>query len=166
MAIEPPISLQLLKAGSEEHITAVKQLFIEYAKSLDFDLCFQGFDQELAGLPGKYSQPSGCIILALLEGTTAGCVALRPLPDHDSVCEMKRLYVRPNCQGKSIGRQLVKAIIEEARKLGYKSMRLDTVPSMQTAITLYKSFGFVEIEPYRENPVSGTLYLELDLDRA
>ena len=149
------------QAHSQEELRQVKLLFSEYASSLDFDLSFQNFDNELANLPGEYSLPSGAILLAYYEGSAAGCVAMRRLAE--DVCEMKRLYVRPAFRGKKIGKALSVAIIDEARKRGYSRMRLDTVPSMKEAIQLYRSLGFKETYPYRYNPRAGAMFLELIL---
>jgi ribosomal protein S18 acetylase RimI-like enzyme len=133
----------------------------EYADSLGFDLSFQDFESELAALPGDYAPPGGRLLLAYRGSYLAGCVALRPLgPD---VCEMKRLYVRPNCRGCGVGRALAERLIAEARQIGYRRMRLDTVPSMVRAQSLYSSLGFAEIAPYRHNPIPGTTFLELVL---
>jgi putative acetyltransferase len=153
--------VRFVSAESEEQLGRIKDLFIEYASSLNFDLCFQNFDKELARLPGDYAPPDGCLLLAEHETKTAGCVALRKFSQ--GICEMKRLYVRPEFKGKGIGRGLALTIIEEARKLGYSKMLLDTVPSMKEAIALYRSLGFKEIEPYRLNPVKGAIFMELDL---
>lgn len=145
-----------------ELVNQTKELFIEYANSLNFSLCFQGFDEELAGLPGEYSPPSGRLILACDDGKLAGCVALHRIDDN--VCEMKRLYLRPEFRKKGIGRRLANTIIEIALEIGYAKMRLDTVPSMKEAILLYHSLGFAEIGSYRPNPVPGAIFMEMELE--
>jgi len=155
--------IAICDADSPGQMDAVRALFAEYAESLDFKLCFQDFDRELAGLPGDYAPPSGRILMAEVNGAVAGCVALRALSE--TVCEMKRLYVRPAYRKLKIGRRLAAAIVEAGRDIGYRTMRLDTVPSMQAAIALYRSLGFREIAPYRRNPVPGALFMELDLAR-
>jgi len=153
--------LRIVAVETNEELEIIKQLFVEYADSLGFDLDFQNFDNELAGLPGEYSSPRGCILLAEYENRPAGCVALRPLSDE--ICEMKRLYVRPKFRGLGIGRALAKAIIEQARKIGYTLMRLDTVPTMKVARALYQSLDFKQISQYRYNPIEGAEFMELKL---
>ena len=149
-------------AESPEDIAQVRELFLEYANSLGFSLCFQSFDQELASLPGDYAPPEGRLILATSNRQPAGCGALHKL-DHD-ICEMKRLYVRPQFRGQGLGRELAKRIITEARHLGHKKLRLDTVePMMKAAVAMYRQLGFREIPPYRPNPIDGALYMELQL---
>lgn len=149
-------------ANSPEQIAAVRELFLEYAQSLNFSLCFQSFEQELAGLPGDYAPPDGRLVLATQNHRPAGCVALhKSAPE---ICEMKRLYVRPAFRGSGLGRQLAEHIVAEARSIGYLRIRLDTVePIMQTAVALYRRLGFQEIPPYRPNPIAGALYMELQL---
>jgi putative acetyltransferase len=155
------VKLNILPAESKEQLEHIRELFLEYASSLEFDLSFQDFERELVDLPCQYSSPNGLLLLAVVSEKVAGCVALRKITEHD--CEMKRLYVRPEYRGQDIGKQLVFAIIEEARKIGYSRMLLDTVPSMKSAIKLYRSLGFKSIEPYRYNPIEGAMYLALDL---
>ena len=153
--------MEIVRAQSPEDIEKVRLLFQEYASSLSFDLSFQNFHEELIRLPGEYASPSGCVLLALDSGQVAGCVAVRKLAP--GVCEMKRLYVRPRFRRRGVGKALCFAIIDEARSLDYKHMRLDTDPSMVEAITLYRSLGFKEIAPYRYNPMKGALFMELKL---
>jgi ribosomal protein S18 acetylase RimI-like enzyme len=153
--------LKILQAHTGENLKFIKMLFVEYANSLDFDLDFQDFKEELANLPGDYSPPKGCLLLARHEGEIAGCVALRELSR--GVCEMKRLYIKPQFRGMGIGRALAEAIIEKAQNAGYTHMRLDTAPSMHAARALYASLGFKEISPYRYNPIEGAVFMELIL---
>lgn len=154
--------LQFAQAELPTQIAQARELFLEYAQSLGFSLCFQNFDQELAGLPGDYAPPEGRLLLAKYEGQVAGCVALHRL--EDGICEMKRLYLRPQFRGKGIGRALADRIISEARQIGYQRMRLDTVePVMKDAVEMYRRLGFKEIPPYRPNPIAGALYMELQL---
>jgi putative acetyltransferase len=153
--------IKLVQAHTPDSVPEVRTLFKEYEASLGIDLCFQNFAAELAELPGDYAPPYGRLLLARLDRQTAGCVALRKIDDE--ICEMKRLYVRSEFRGKGVGRALVDAILNEARKIGYRRMRLDTLPSMKEAIALYQSLRFRAIAPYRLNPVEGALFLELDL---
>ena len=154
--------MRIESAESPEFIATARELFLEYSASLDVDLCFQGFAKELATLPGDYARPAGRLFLAFEEQQTAGCGALRRIDD--GVCEMKRLYVRPAFRGKGAGIELIDALIRSARKIGYQHMRLDTLPSMTSAIAIYRSLGFKAIAPYRVNPVPGAEFLELDLN--
>jgi ribosomal protein S18 acetylase RimI-like enzyme len=152
----------LEQAKSRDQMASIRELFLEYAQSLGFSLCFQSFDQELASLPGDYAPPEGRLLLATRDRQSAGCVALHKLDDE--VCEMKRLYVRPQFRGKGLGKALAERIIVEARQIGYKKLRLDTVePVMRAAVAMYRHIGFHEIAPYRENPIQGALYMELEL---
>jgi ribosomal protein S18 acetylase RimI-like enzyme len=154
--------LQISHAESAADIAAARELFTEYAESLGFSLCFQGFDQELATLPGSYADPTGRLLLARIDGKLLGCVALRKL--EDGVCEMKRLYVRPESRGHAIGWALVLSLLNEAPEMGYSRMRLDTVPGkMDSAISMYRALGFHTIPPYCANPVEGALFFERDL---
>lgn len=152
---------QITAQYTQGMIEEIKQLFIEYSQSLGVDLDFQNFETELNTLPGKYVPPAGALILALVDGRAAGCIALRKVDD--DICEMKRLYVRNDYRGLGIGNKLISMIIEEASKLNYSYMRLDTLPTMRKAQELYKSYGFYDIEPYVYNPVIGTKFLELNL---
>ena len=157
----------IFQAETPAQISQARELFLEYAQSLGFSLCFQNFDQELAGLPGDYAPPEGRLLLAEYEGQLAGCVALHKLTlqkDEDGICEMKRLYLRPQFRGKGLGRALADRVIAEARQIGYRRMSLDTVePVMKDAVAMYRKIGFEEIAPYRANPIEGALYMELQL---
>ncbi len=149
-----------VEAGPQ--IDDIRVLFLEYARSLDFDLCFQSFDQELETLPGPYAPPEGRLILCIVDGESAGSIALKPLAP--KICEMKRLYVRPEFRGQGLGLKLTQYLIDEARRIGYEAMRLDTISGkMQAAINLYRSLGFEEIPAYYENPIPNALYMELQL---
>ena len=151
----------VIQVNKGDELLSVRALFEEYAASLNFDLCFQGFKEELANLPGNYTPPEGRLLLALHSVGAAGCVALQKF--EDGICELKRLYVKPRFRGLGIGRTLAETIISEARKVGYKRMCLDTVPSMREAQLLYQSMGFKDAEPYRYNPICGTRFMELAL---
>ena len=151
--------MQFVMAENGSLIDEIRSLFLEYARSLDFNLCFQDFDRELKDLPGEYSRPNGRLILARYNGRFVGCVGLRKL--EEGVCEMKRLYVKPAYRRMGIGKELAERIISEAMAIGYRRMRLDTISNMVEAITLYLSLGFREIEPYRPNPIKGAKYFEL-----
>lgn len=155
-------SLAFVQAESSTQIAQARELFLEYAESLGFSLCFQNFDKELANLPGDYAPPDGRLLLAHYENDLAGCVALHKL--EPAICEMKRLYLRPQFRGRRLGRIIADRIIAEARQIGYKRMRLDTVePVMKDAVAMYRKIGFREIEPYCRNPIAGALYMELEL---
>lgn len=154
--------LSIFQAESPSQIAQARELFLEYAQSLGFSLCFQNFDTELSGLPGDYAPPEGRLLLAEYGGQLAACVALHKLGSE--TCEMKRLYLRPQFRGKGLGRALAERIIAEARQIGYRRMRLDTVePVMKDAVAMYRKLGFKEIAPYRPNPMAGALYMELEL---
>lgn len=154
--------MKLFQAKSTEEIRLARELFEEYAAGLGIDLCFQNFAKELAELPGDYLPPDGCLLLAVTEGETAGCVALRRIGE--GTCELKRLYVRPAFRGTGLGRALTEKVIGAAREIGYARIRLDTLPGkMDQAIAMYRSFGFREIKPYYDNPVAGAVFMELEL---
>ncbi|NJJ69658.1 GNAT family N-acetyltransferase [Clostridioides difficile] len=155
------ITLQFVEEKDLENLENVKLLFTEYSNSLNIDLCFQDFNNELKTLPGKYKKPSGSLILAFVDENLAGCVALKKL--EGKICELKRLYVRNQFRGLKIGKILLEEIIEEAKKFGYTHMRLDTLPSMKSAQGLYEKFGFYDIEPYTYNPIERARYMELKL---
>ena len=149
-------------AITADDISIARALFREYESWLGLDLCFQNFEAELRDLPGKYAPPAGRLYLARVGDDIAGTIALRRLGD--DVCEMKRLFVREAFRGTNIGRALIERLIDEARLIGYAAMRLDTYPpKMEKAVRLYKSYGFLEIEPYYNNPTEGVLYMELQL---
>jgi putative acetyltransferase len=159
-------SFAFAQAESAAQIALARELFLEYAQSLGFSLCFQNFDKELANLPGDYAPPTGRLLLVEYEGQLAGCVALHKLGSEAAYefCEMKRLYLRPQFRGKGLGLALANRIIAEARALGYHRMRLDTVePVMKDAVAMYRRLGFHEIAPYCTNPIAGALYMELEL---
>jgi ribosomal protein S18 acetylase RimI-like enzyme len=156
-----------LSAAGERDLPVIRKLLVEYAGSLGFPLDFQDFDRELADLPGAYAPPHGALLIARVDGDAAGCVALRPLERlrrlEPGICELKRLFVRPEHRGLGLGRLLATAMLEEARRRGYRRIRLDTTHGMEAAQALYMQLGFRDIAPYRTNPVAGTRFLELDL---
>ncbi len=151
---------------SREELDATRHIFREYAQGLGVDLCFQGFEQELAALPGDYAAPRGALLLARVDGAVAGCCALRPLAasDYPNAAEMKRLYVRQAFRGFGLGRQLAEAVLDRAREAGYASVLLDTLDDMEAARALYEDLGFQPIEPYYHNPIPGAHYLKVDLE--
>ena len=152
----------ILHATDAQGFQAVRELCREYADALGVDLETQNLSHELAHLPGHYAPPSGCLLLATVLGQPAGCVALKRLSD--GICEMKRLYVRPQYRRTGLGRALVERAIQEARLLGYISMRLDSLPArMRRAAALYREMGFVKIPPYWNNVLPGVEYMELEL---
>ena len=145
------------------HLPEVKALFREYETFLGVDLCFQGFEEELADLPGKYTPPSGALLVALVNSQIAGCVAVKPLDDGN--CEMKRLFVRPDYRGLGLGRQLAHRIIDISREIGYERMKLDTLDFLEEATHLYRSLGFRQTGSYYDNPLEKVSYWELDLNK-
>ncbi len=154
--------LTITQAETDEQITEAKTLFREYEAWLGMDLCFQGFEAELAALPGKYAMPDGRLYLAYVDDKLAGCIALRKL--EDGICEMKRLFVRDGFRGEKIGVSLIEKLIDDAKQIGYKHMLLDTYPpKMGKAVSLYESHGFQAIPPYYDNPHSDVLFMELAL---
>jgi ribosomal protein S18 acetylase RimI-like enzyme len=154
--------MKLIQAQSQEEIELARGLFQEYAAGLGISLCFQNFEQELAELPGAYAPPTGRLLLAIEAQQPAGCVALRKIAG--GVCEIKRLFVRPEFRGTGLGHVLTETIISAAREIGYKQMRLDTLPGkMDRAIEMYRAIGFKEIEAYYANPVENALFMELAL---
>lgn len=154
--------IEIIQAESDKQIEMARKLFREYEAWFGMNLCFQNFDEEVASLPGKYALPKGRLFLAFSDEKLAGCVALRKL--EDGICEMKRLFVRENARGQKIGIALIEKLFEEARKIGYEKMRLDTFPAkMGKAVSLYESYGFYEIPPYYYNPYGETLFMEKDL---
>ncbi len=153
--------LEIVPALSPAQISLVRRLFKEYAASIGISLCFQNFEEELASLPGRYARPTGALWLAEFEGKLAGCVALRALGRH--ICEMKRLYVRPEYRGQQIGRALAERVLEEARQLGYRAIVLDTLSSMKPARALYASLGFKRTKPYGGKGPKGVVYMRRSL---
>jgi ribosomal protein S18 acetylase RimI-like enzyme len=158
--------IEIAAVQTETQLQATRALMREYAGTLSVDLCFQNFDAELAGLPGDYAQPAGALLLALVDGEPAGCVAMRPLPesDHVNACEMKRLYVRRAFRKFGLGRRLAQQLMDLATQAGHSCMLLDTLDDMEAARGLYETLGFYEVPPYYFNPVAGAHYLKVDLD--
>lgn len=157
--------IELITPHSLAELDALRDIFQEYAASLSVDLCFQGFEEELATLPGEYAAPRGTLLMVRVDGTVAGCCALRPMDsvDYPNACEMKRLYVRPAFRGLGLGRQLAEAIMDAARMAAYDYVLLDTLDDMESARTLYEDLGFEEIPPYYHNPLAGAHYLKAEL---
>jgi putative acetyltransferase len=155
------------QASTPCDIAQARELFEEYAASLDVDLCFQNFAQELASLPGAYAPPQGRLLLAGPPALPVGCAALRPLSDPThafAVGEIKRLYVRPEARGAGVGRSLIETLLADARSIGYRELKLDTLEGMTTARALYAALGFRECEAYYRNPLHGTVYMMLALE--
>ena len=161
---EVPLETKIRPALGGNELTLARELIREYGDSLGVDLSFQGFEAELRGLPGDYAPPGGALLLTFIGEECAGCIAVRPLSG--DVCEMKRLYVRPRWRGLGIGGRLIEAVLGEARRAGYRVIRLDTLPSMTAARAMYVAHGFRAIAPYYESPIPGTVFLELDLTGA
>lgn len=154
--------MKFKQVESAEEISTARELIKEYAAWLGVDLCFQGFEKELNELPGDYAPPDGRLLLAIDKDGVAGCIALRKIGS--DICEMKRLYVRPAHRGRGLGKELANSVINDARSIGYKKMRLDTLSGrMEKAVSMYRVLGFKEIEAYYPNPIAGVLYLELEL---
>jgi len=155
--------IKIVEANTKEFVEKTKELIREYAQSLEFDLGFQDFDQEMENFPGQYAFPKGCLYIALDANQLIGCVALRDLGQ--GICEMKRLYVKPYFRGQKVGKLLAEVVIKAARDMGYDYMRLDTIPSMRHANMLYNALGFKQITPYRFNPLEGATFFELNLKK-
>jgi putative acetyltransferase len=160
-AIRHSSGFDIAEALDARAIEACRELFVEYQEGLGVSLCFQGFERELATLPGDYARPRGRLLLARIAGEPAGCVALRPLSE--DAAEMKRLYVRPAYRGMGVGRLLAECVVDEARALGFGAVKLDTLPAMAAAQRLYADLGFVATAPYNDNPIEGVRFLTLDL---
>jgi GNAT superfamily N-acetyltransferase len=151
--------IELFQAEAKEDIEDARAIFREYERWLGMSLCFQSFEEELATLPGKYSPPEGRLYLARIQGSIAGCIALRKLDE--GICEVKRLYLRESARGQGIGLALIEKLIDDARAIGYARMRLDThPPKMGKAVSIYEAHGFYEIPPYYDNPHSSVLFME------
>jgi GNAT superfamily N-acetyltransferase len=152
-----------IRAVGPADLDTIRGLFREYEAEIGVDLCFQGFERELAELPGVYTPPRGRLLIAKAGAESIGCVGLRPLKSDATICEMKRLYIRPAHRGAGLGRLFVERIVTEARDIGYRAMRLDTLQNMTAAQNLYRRLGFRDIPAYYPNPLPGVVYLELDL---
>ena len=163
--MEPP-EIVLVEPGDAKLLAAARELFLEYAASLNIDLCFQNFDAELAALPGEYAAPGGALLLVRIKDQFAGCGALRALPEADyaDACEMKRLFVRPAFRRFGLGRLLAQQLMDRAAQAGYSNLLLDTLDEMEAAREMYASLGFEEIPPYYFNPIAGAHYLKAELD--
>jgi GNAT superfamily N-acetyltransferase len=155
---QQPINITIREANNTADYAMAAQLFREYAASLDFDLGFQDFEDELHHLQAHYGPPKGCILLAIAAEQPAGCIAIRPFSETQA--ELKRMFVQPAFRGQSIGRKLLREIFAKAAQAGYRSILLDTVPAMEDAIHLYRQTGFADIAPYRFNPIPGALFME------
>lgn len=154
--------INILQAETPSQIEDVRKLFREYESWLGLDLCFQGFEDELRNLPGRYAKPDGRLLLATIDEKPAGCAALRKLDE--GICEMKRLYIRKDFRGGGLGNTIIEKLIDEAHVIGYKKMRLDTYPlKMEKAVKLYEFHGFTAIPPYYDNSDEGVLFMEMDL---
>ena len=166
MEIQQTPSVELITPETIEELAVLREIFLEYARGLEVDLCFQDFDKELASLPGDYAPPRGALLMAMVDGKLAGCCALRPLDaaDYPNAAEMKRLYVRPAFRTLGLGRELAEAMLAIARQGGYSSVLLDTLDDMEAARALYEDLGFKEIPPYYHNPIPGAHYLKAQLD--
>ena len=158
------VTLRTLSTDDTQAIDQVRQYFRNYAAWLGVDLSYQNFDQEMASLPGAYTATEGRLFFAEIEGRPAGCVGVRPLPESEGVCEMKRLYVDPEERGHGVGNALALAAIKAAKEIGYRKLIIDTLPSMRMAVKLYRELGFTEAPAYYKTPVEGTMFLALDLE--
>ena len=154
-------NVSIIRVENEYHIQDVRILFREYQRYLNVDLGFQDFERELASLPGEYQPPTGILLLAKAGEKVAGCIALRVI--EEGICEMKRLYIRPEFRGLKLGRHLAESVIREAIRIGYRKMRLDTLNTLTEAMHLYESLGFKRVPPYYPNPLPDVVYWELDL---
>ena len=165
MTDNPQRQVRLVNPQSPTELEATREIFREYALSLGVDLCFQGFEAELAELPGDYAAPAGSLWLVQVDGVWAACCALRPLnaPGISEACEMKRMYVRPAFRGLGLGKLLATTVVQDGRRLGYERMYLDTMDQLTTARAIYQQLGFVEVPAYYHNPIPGVHYLKLEL---